>query len=78
MAVAASLVPTPVWNQASQLLHARGLNWGKPAAIYTADQMYVFVYPAPYSMIGRPKPRVLVIDALGRTARLQRMQEQGY
>lgn len=75
--IAMAAVPTSVIAQVNQTLTGNNLNWGKPIAIYSADQMYVFVYPPATQAFGKPRPRVLVIDALGRTARLQRLQEQG-
>ncbi len=76
--IALLAVPTSVIAQANQILAGNNLtNWGKPIAIYTADQMYVFVYAPATHILGKPQPRVLVVDALGRTARLQRLQEQG-
>lgn len=76
--IALLAVPAPVIAEANQILAGNNLtNWGQPIAIYTADQMYVFIYAPTTQFLGKPQPRVLVVDALGRTARLQRLQEQG-
>ncbi len=76
--IAAAAVPAPILAQVNQMLAGNNLtSWGQPIAIYTADQMYVFVYKPATQVFGPPRSRVLVIDAIGRTARLQRLQEQG-
>ncbi len=75
--IAEAAVPTNILAQAAQTLSSNNLNWGHPQAIYTADQMYVFVYATRGSLFSKSQSRVLVIDAMGRTARLQKLAAEG-
>lgn len=70
----AEAIPAAIQAVADTFANASSRNWGRPSQIYVTDDYYVFMYATPQIELRLGRPRMVVVDRVGRIERLQRME----